>query len=140
MKNFGLIVGMCFLAFSTIAATPSVLDEAAMLGTMAGLAETCGENNKKLADFELISARLIANKSVSDQEEIRGYRRYAEEKATAIRKQKDNPQMSCDEILHRFENMPIFKSVVYSDGSLKLADGTFLKAKRPPAKLNKKNK
>ena len=134
MKKFGLILGMCFLSFSLVAAEPSVLEEAALLGTMAGLAETCGEKDKKLSDFELISSRLIANKSISDKEEIRGYRRYAEEKATAMRKQKNNPKLSCGEILRRFENMPIFKSVVYSDGSLKLSDGTFLKATRPPLK------
>lgn len=134
MRKFGLIFAICFFPFSLMSADPSVFDEAALLGTMAGLAETCGEKDKRIADFELIASRLIANKASSDKEEIRAYRRYAEEKATAIRKQKNNPKMSCNEVLRRFESMPIFKSVVYSDGSLKLSDGTFLKATRPPLK------
>ena len=140
MRKFGLFLGICFFSFSLIGAEPSVLDEAAVLGTMAGLAEACGEKDKKMTDYELIASRLIANKANSDEEEIDGYHRYAEKKMTAMRKQKSSPQMSCNEVLRRFENMPIFKSVVYSDGSLKLSDGTFLKAKRPPAQLKKKNK
>ncbi len=137
MKNYLLVLFICTFSFSVFAAGASALEDAAMLGTMAGLAETCKENSKKIADFELISARLIALNSHSDEEEIAGYRRYAEEKSTAMRKQKNTPKMNCKEVLHRFENMPIFKSVVYSDGSVKLSDGTFLKTKRPPAQLKK---
>lgn len=140
MKNFALIISILFFSFSSFGASLSVLDEAAILGTMAGLAEKCGEKTKRIEDYELIASRLIADKSSSEEEEIRGYRRYAEEKATAIRKQNNNPQMACNEILQRFENMPIFKSVVYSDGSLKLYDGTFLKARRSLNQAMKNNK
>ncbi len=139
MKIAGLFLGICLFSFTAMSADLSLLEEAALLGTMGGLAEVCGENSKKLSDYELIAARLIANKADSEKEEVRGYRRYAEEKATAIRRQKNKPQMSCAEVVSRFEKMTIFKSVVYSDGSLKLSDGTFLKAKRPPLGL-KKNK
>ena len=138
MKKVGLILWGCLISSSVMAAGSSFLKEAALLGTMAGLAESCGESDKKMSDFELIAARVIALKANSDKEEILGYRRYAEEKSTAMRKQKENPQMSCRDILYHFGNMPIFQSVVYSDGSLKLSDGTFLKATRPPAQLKKK--
>ena len=134
MKSLGFILGLCLLPFSPVCAEPSVFEEAALLGTMAGLAETCGENAKRISDFELISARIIANKTNSEDEEIKGYQRYAKEKLAAMRKQKNNPQITCREVLYRFEKMPIFKSVVYSDGSLKLSDGTFLRATRAPLK------
>lgn len=137
MKKTGIFLGICFLSFSVMSAELSVSDEAALLGTMSGLAEACGENSKKISDFELIAARLIAVKSATDEEEIAGYQRYAQEKMIAMQKQKNSPKISCNEVLRRFDSMPIFKSVVYSDGSLKLSDGTFLKATRPPAKLNK---
>lgn len=137
MKKVGIFFGVCFLSFSVFGAKLSVSDEAALLGTMSGLADACGENNKKISDFELIAARLIAVKSMTDDEEIAGYQRYAQEKMIAMKKQKSSPKMACNEVLRRFENMSIFKSIVYSDGSLKLSDGTFLKAMRPPAKLNK---
>lgn len=134
---FFLIV---FFTFQTAANnTPSIMEEAEMLGTMSGIAQACNEKSKKISDFELIAARIIANKTSSEEEEIEGYQHYARKKAAAMRKQKNNPKLSCNEILRRFENMPIFKSVVYSDGSVKLSDGTFLKATRPPAQL-KKNK
>lgn len=137
-KNSIILLG-CFLCCPVMAQEISALDEAALLGSMAGVAKACGENEQKLEDFELIAARLIANKTNSPEEEIMGYRRYAEENLASMRKHKENPQLSCDEILERFENMPIFESIVYQDGSLKLSDGTFLQAKRPPAKLVKKD-
>ncbi len=111
-----------------MAAKMSLFDEAAQLGTMAGLAEACGET-KKLEIFELISARLIANKSNSEAQELEGYRRYAAEKLRAIQEHKKSPKMTCGEILNRFQKMPLFKSVVYKDGSLKFYDGTYYPAK-----------
>lgn len=129
-KIFLLMVLWTFPAFS---AKLSLLDEAAQLGTMAGLAEACGEK-KKLENFELISARLIANKSNSEEQEMEGYRRYAEERLRAAREHKKSPKMTCGEILNRFQKMPLFKSVVYKDGSLKFYDGTYYPAKGMYAK------
>ena len=105
----------------------SVLDEAAQLGTMAGLAQMCGA--KELENYELIAARLIANKSPSIEAEKAGYRRYAEEKLRAMREHKTKPKLTCGEILNRFQKMPLFKSVVYQDGALEFYDGTYYPAK-----------
>ena len=124
---------MVLWTFPVLSAKLSLLDEAAQLGTMAGLAEACGEK-KKLENFELISARLIANKSNSEEQEMEGYRRYAEEKLRAAREHKKSPKMTCGEILNRFQKMPLFKSVVYKDGSLKFYDGTYYPAKGMYAK------
>ena len=106
----------------------AVTDEAAQLGTMAGLAEACGAR-RELEDYELIAARLIANKSPSVEAEKAGYRRYAEEKLRAMRAHKAAPKLTCGEILNRFHKMPLFRSVVYKDGSLKFYDGTYYPAK-----------
>ena len=95
---------------------------------MAGLADACGSKDK-LKNYELIAARLIANKSASEEEEMQAYRRYAEEKVLAKRKHQKSPKMTCGEILNRFQNMPLFKSIVYKDGSLKFYDGTYYPAK-----------
>ena len=131
MKKFFLLLMLSGCVFPVYAKEFSVMDEAAMLGMMEGIAEACGEKPKKLEDFKLITARLIANKTDSHEEEVACYRRYASEKVLGMTRQKNNPKMPCKEVLYRFENMPLFKSVVYSDGSLKLSDGTFLKNKRP---------
>ena len=128
MKKFFLILFLLLQTRMAFGAKLSVLDEAAQLGTMAGLAQACGAQ-KKLDDYELIAARIIANKSGSIEAEQMGYRRYAEEKVNAAKIHLKSPKMSCSEIIHRFEKMPIFKSIVYKDGSLKFYDGTFYPAK-----------
>ena len=120
-------------ALPVFGAQLSVLDEAAQLGTIAGLASACGAK-EKLENYELIAARLIANKSASVETEKAGYRRYAEEKMRAMQEHKRSPQLTCGEILNRFQKMPLFKSVVYKDGSLKFYDGTYYPAKGMYAK------
>lgn len=123
---------LIFLLFMWIlpvmAAKLSIFDEADQLGTMAGLASACGAG-EKLDNYELIAARLIANKSDSEEQEKEGYRRYAAEKFRAMQEHKKSPKMTCGEILNRFQKMPLFKSVVYKDGSLKFYDGTYYPAK-----------
>lgn len=133
------IVLFCFIfTFPFMALSDTFFEDAGSLGAIAGVAKACGENAQKLDDYELIAVRLIANKANSAGQEKEGYRKYVQEKMKAERKQKNVPAMSCGEVLSRFENMPLFESVVYRDGSLKLSDGTFLPAKRPPLKVNKK--
>ena len=126
MKKFIFI--MILWSMPVVAAQLSVLEEAAQLGTIAGLAQTCGAK-EKLDNYELIAARLIANKSNSEVQEKEGYRRYAEEKLRAMQEHKRSPKLTCGEILNRFQKMPLFKSVVYKDGSLKFYDGTYYPAK-----------
>ena len=123
-----LIFLMLFWVIPVSAAKLSLLDEAVQLGTIAGLAEACGET-KKLETYELISARLIANKSNSEEQEMEGYRRYAAERLRASREHKRSPKLTCGEILNRFQKLPLFKSIVYKDGSLKFYDGTYYPAK-----------
>ena len=113
---------------SVLGAKLSLLDEAAQLGTIAGLAEACGAM-EKVQTYELIAARLIANKSTSEDQEMDGYRRYAVEKLRAQNEHKKAPKLTCGEILNRFQKLPLFKSVVYKDGSLKFYDGTYYPAK-----------
>ena len=131
MKKF-----LCFallLALPAFGANLSVLEEAAQLGTMAGLADACGAK-EKLENYELIAARLIANKAPTVEAEKAGYRRYAEEKLRAKQAHKSAPKLTCGEILNRFQKMPLFKSIVYRDGSLKFYDGTYYPAKGMYAK------
>ncbi|MGN0919348.1 MAG: hypothetical protein ACI4OR_01110 [Alphaproteobacteria bacterium] len=130
-----LIFVISIWVFPLMAAPLSVLEEAAQLGTIAGLASACGAR-EKLDNYELIAARLIANKSTSEAQEKEGYRRYAEEKLHAMQEHKRSPKLTCGEILNRFQKMPLFKSVVYKDGSLKFYDGTYYPAKGMYVKKN----
>ena len=124
-KCFFLLFLYTFPAFS---APLTLLDEAGQLGTMAGLAEACG-SKEELKKYEFISARLIANKASSEDEEMQGYHRYAEKKLQAKKAHLQSPKMTCGEIIKRFEDMPVLKSVVYKSGALKFYDGTYYPAK-----------
>ena len=123
-----LFVYLFFFTTFVYAGKLSLLDEASQLGTMDGLAEACGAK-KKLKNYELIALALITNKASSEEQRQEAYRRYAEQKVRAKDEHKKNPKMSCSEILNRFEKMPLFKSIVYQDGSLKFYDGSYYPAK-----------
>lgn len=108
------------------------INENEQLGMMAGLALACNAGGK-LDDYELIASRLLANTAQTDLEEKKAVRQYAEAKFRAYKEQKETPQAGCGEILESFSNLPIFKSVVYADGTIKTPDGKVLKP-RPGAK------
>ncbi len=124
---------MLLTAFSVSAAsdrTARGLSEAEQLGITAGTALACNAG-AKLDDFELIASRIIANKALTAEAEEAGYRDYAEAKLRAYQEQKNDPQETCGEVLASFNHLPIFRSIVYADGGLKMYDGTFLKPQRP---------
>ena len=110
--------------------TTNGLTEAQQLGITAGTALACNAGSK-LDDFELIASRIIANKALTEQEEQKGYREFAESKLRAYHEQRNNPQESCGGVMDSFNHLPIFRSVVYADGGLKMYDGTYLKPQRP---------
>lgn len=116
--------------------TTKGLTEAQQLGITAGAALACAAG-PKLDDFELIASRIIANKAATAQEEKDGYREYATSKFETYQAQKKSPQAPCSEVLASFNRLPIFKSVVYADGSVKMFDGTKLLPKRPVVQPSK---
>ena len=93
-----------------------------------------------LDDFELIASRIIANKALTPEAEKEGYEEYAVSKFNAYNMQRKNPQASCGEVLDSFSRLPIFKSVVYADGGVKMYDGSYLKPLRPVTKPSPKAK
>ena len=56
---------------------------------------------------------------------------YTRQKLLTTQKRAQNILSECPEILARFRQMPLFQSVVYADGSIKMPDGTYLPATRP---------
>ena len=115
------------------------LTEAEQLGITAGLALACNAGGK-LDDFELIASRLIANKALTSEAEQKGYREFAEAKLNAYNEQKNSPKESCGAILDSFNRLPLFRSVVFADGGLKMYDGTYLKPVRPVKPIQQKVK
>ena len=137
-----LILFCCFAALTAQAGnrTTEGLTEAEQLGITAGTALACNAGSR-LDDFELIASRLIANKAPTEEAEQADYRAYAEAKFNAYREQRSDPQETCGGVLDSFNNLPIFRSIVYADGSVKMYDGSYLRPKRPVSKpaVNKLN-
>ena len=131
---------LCFCLAVCVCVSARALDrtlegmtEAQELGITAGLALACNAG-AKLDDFELIASRLIANKALTAADEQKGYRQFAEEKFRAYNEQRNHPRESCGAVLDSFNQLPLFQSVVYADGGLKMYDGTYLKPLRPVKK------
>lgn len=101
------------------------MTDAERLGIMAGSAVACG-STKKLDDFELIASRILANQSATDEIENANVRTYMETKYRVMNMQKKD-MGTCDEVLRQFNSLPIFQSIVYADGSVKLPDGKWSK-------------
>lgn len=136
MKKIIITLSVCICLQSvpgyaeTVARTAKGLSEAEQLGITAGLALACNAGSK-LDDFELIASRIIANQAPTEKAEQDGYRSFAQYKLYTFREQKENPQLTCGQVLDDFNQLPIFKSIVYADGSVKMPDGKMLRPKRP---------
>ena len=127
-----IFLGICLLMTLSSPQAQNVqkMSDAEQLGMMAGLAMACG-SEKKLEDYELIASRLIANPAPSEQIEKQQIRFYMQAKWDAMQRQQKDPPVSCKEVLEHFNKLPLFNSIVYRDGSVKLPDGTWSKPLRP---------
>ncbi len=131
MKKSIAILGLNFVLLLAASSAEAVLpkSEAEMMGAMAGGAWACGAIDD-MKTFELISGNILLNKATTKEEQIKTIEAYSLAKITAYRKQKRYPNISCQDFLRDFRKMEIFNSTVYSDGSVKLYDGTVLKSNR----------
>ena len=136
-----MLLFLCLFSLPVMAAerTTNGLTEAQQLGITAGIALACNAGSR-LDDFELIASRIIANKALTAEAEQKGYREFAESKLRAYNEQRNNPQESCGAVLDSFKHLPIFRSVVYADGGVKMYDGSYLKPLRPIKKNKSKKK
>ena len=118
------------MPFGVCAQNVRAMSDAEQLGMFAGWAMACGSTTK-LEDFELIASRILANQSPSDEIEKKQVRIYSQAKWDALNQQKKGNQADCTEILEHFDQLPLFNSTVYGDGSVKLPDGTWSRPLRP---------
>lgn len=138
MKKYFFLIGL-FLTTTNIYAqrTGFGMTNAEQLGTTAGVALACNAGNR-LDDFELISGYIIAAENFGESARQKAFKEYASAKLKAYNMQKDIVQTPCDEILNTFYTLPIFASIVYKDGTVKLPDGKILKNdnKNPKQKVS----
>ena len=130
MKHVVFVVLSFVFVSSAVAQNIRKMSDAEQLGMTAGLAMACGAD-KKLEDFDLIAGRFLANQSPTEEIEKQQARVYAQAKWDALQQQKKGNLSDCKEILQRFNELPLFNSIVYGDGSIKLPDGNWSKPLRP---------
>lgn len=116
--------------------TANGLTDAEKLAILAGAAQACQADHDKLINYEVIVSRILVNPTTSEQEETAVLTAYARKKFQVFNEQKSAPEMDCAEVLRRFDNLEIFKSVVYQDGTVKLPDGKVIKPTRPVVTAN----
>ena len=118
-----LAVFFLFLLPLTVHAAKQQNDTEEM-GSLAGVVLAC-KAYRTLYQFEEILSRYYSNTSATAEIEKAKLTQYAVAKAgtfSVYSKRKIN----CAEVVDDFSKMPIFKSELYSDGSLRLPDGKFL--------------
>ena len=103
---------------------PTYLEETYTLGTVAGQGLAC--KSKKYHQFELLARAIVVGKAPNKQVQQDGMDSYNSGKADAFMAMEDTNFADCAETLAMFDNQPIFKSVLYADGRIKLADGTLI--------------
>lgn len=125
-------IGVLFLIFviACLGITQQVnaktLTETQKLGITAGTAYACGAD-QRLKNYELIVSYILKNKSKDANMAQRQVKEYAQAKFDAYRMQRAIPNLSCSEVLYSFYNLPLLKSVVYKNGTIKLPDGKLIK-------------
>lgn len=131
MKKLCLFVLFCMMTVTATAGSRTIngINDNEQLGMMAGLALACNAGGK-LDDYELIASRILANTVQTDAEEKKAVQEYAQAKFKAYKEQKNTPQATCGEILDTFNHLPIFKSIVYANGTVKMPDGRILKSRK----------
>ena len=121
MRKAAAILMLTLFPLNLFAAEPSNDDEE--MGHIAGVVLACGAY-KPLYQFEEILSRYISNTSRSPEIEKARLRSYAQSKLSSFsiyRKRKEE----CASAVRDFTRMPIFKTELYSDGSLRMPDGKF---------------
>ena len=103
---------------------PTYEEEMYFLGRVAGQGLAC--KSQKYHQFELLSRALIVGKAANSAIQEKGMVAYNTGKANAFIEAEDSNFVDCSDILPSFDNQPIFKSVLYSDGRIKMYDGTII--------------
>lgn len=128
-----IIISMAFFYVFTeasfAAGKMTYTDEASALGSISGQGLAC--HAKKYHQYELLARAIVKSKAVSDKAEEDGFYAFNDGKANAFMDILNNNFSECEEINYSFNRQKIFKSVLYSDGKIKMFDGTVITPRQP---------
>ena len=132
MKKF-LTLSIAFLipvsAMAQLSSTPSYIEEMKALGNVSGLGMACGA--PKYATFEMLARAIMVTKAISDDNQEEGMLAYNTAKADAFLSKQADGLYNCNEINARFNKQKIFKTTLYSDGTIKMYDGKVYYPRHP---------
>ena len=114
---------------SQAANKPDYFEEMYALGTMSGLGLAC--KSQQYHQYELLARAMVVSKAANDQMQKDGMQRYNAGKVETFMSMEANNFADCDIIRNSFENQKIFQSTLYSDGKIKLYDGTLITPRKP---------
>lgn len=116
---------------SCLAATkqPTYQEEMYILGAISGEGLAC--KSQKYHKFELLARAMVVSKAANAEMEEEGLRSFSEGKVNAFVAMEEKGFADCQAILEQFDNQKIFKSTLYSDGRIKLYDGTMITPRKP---------
>lgn len=107
----------------------SYQEEMYLLGTTCGQGLAC--KSQKYHQFELLARAMVVGKAANDAMQKEGMQRYNAGKAEAFMNMEASNFADCEAVRNNFDNQKIFKSVLYSDGRIKLYDGTMITPRKP---------
>lgn len=102
----------------------SYLEEVYGLGSVAGQGLAC--QVKRYDEFELLARAIMIGKAPDAVQQKEAIQQYNVGKAEAFMAMEDENFASCPEVAEEFARQKIFKSTLYSDGRIKLYDGTMI--------------
>ena len=143
MANFwSILLLLCSLPLVSAQAaerTISYSDEVYSLGSVAGQGLACQAS--KYDEYELLARAIMIGKAQNAEQQKEGIQQYNTGKVEAFMAIEDENFASCDEVIAEFDNQKIFKSTLYSDGRIKLFDGTMITPRKTynAAKLYEKD-
>lgn len=130
MKKLSMaICGMILINSMPAAAQMPYIEEVRALGSVAGQGLACGAS--KYDNFELLARAILISKAPSNNIQAQGMYAYNEEKANAYISKQYDGFYNCAEINRRFDNQAIFQATLYTDGTIKMPDGTIITPREP---------
>lgn len=130
MKKFALILLIvCGLVTEAFAKQLTYSDEMYAMGTVSGQGLAC--KSSKYHQFELLARAIMVGKAKDAQMQREGMERYSSGKVDAFMAMEDSNFADCAEVLENFEKQKIFDCVLYSDGRIKMYDGTLITPRKP---------
>ncbi len=124
MKKSTLVMLMMLNATAAQAGGPSYIEEMQSLGAVAGQGLAC--QAQKYDTFELLARAIMVSKASSDAVQAEGMKAYNEYKANAFVSKMRDGFNDCSSIAAAFNEQPIFKAVLYGNGTIKMPDGKII--------------